>query len=231
MTARHSAAVARYSREMATALGASLEREQDLIHTAALFHDIGKFIFPDSILLADSRLTDEEYEIVKRHPAAGADLDRARSTATARSPRSSAPTTSASTAAATRTASSATPSRSARASSPSPTSTTSSPRATPTARRVERRGRRRSCAASPARSSTRTSSRSSCDLVERNGDRLPPLRRRRLRGRAAVRAAGARLRAPARSSRPSAASTGAATAGLTVRRGGSSQAPERTLSD
>jgi putative nucleotidyltransferase with HDIG domain len=73
MTARHSAAVARYSRAMAEALGLS-EREQDLIHTAALFHDIGKFIFPDSILLTDKRLTDEEYEIVKRHPEVGAEV-------------------------------------------------------------------------------------------------------------------------------------------------------------
>ena len=47
MTARHSAAVARYSREVAGMLGLD-EREQDLIHTAALLHDIGKFILPDS---------------------------------------------------------------------------------------------------------------------------------------------------------------------------------------
>jgi putative nucleotidyltransferase with HDIG domain len=73
MTARHSAAVARYSRAMAKAIGLP-EREVDLIHTAALFHDIGKFIFPDSILLSDQGLTDEEYEIVKRHPAVGADV-------------------------------------------------------------------------------------------------------------------------------------------------------------
>ena len=51
MTARHSAAVARYSREVARDARAVDEREQDLIHTAALLHDIGKFIFPDSILL------------------------------------------------------------------------------------------------------------------------------------------------------------------------------------
>ena len=71
MTARHSAAVARYAREVARLLGVD-EREQDLIHTAALLHDIGKFIFPDSILLADRKLTDEEWEIVKLHPEQGA---------------------------------------------------------------------------------------------------------------------------------------------------------------
>ena len=45
MTARHSGAVARYSREVAAMLGLP-EREIDLIHTAALLHDIGKFILP-----------------------------------------------------------------------------------------------------------------------------------------------------------------------------------------
>ena len=71
MTARHSAAVARYAREIARELGLS-EREQELIHTAGLLHDIGKFIFPDSILFADRKLTDEECEIVKLHPEQGA---------------------------------------------------------------------------------------------------------------------------------------------------------------
>jgi putative nucleotidyltransferase with HDIG domain len=75
MTARHSAAVARYAREVARMLGVD-EREQDLIHTAALLHDIGKFIFPDSILVADRKLTDEEWETVKLHPEQGAKLVR-----------------------------------------------------------------------------------------------------------------------------------------------------------
>ena len=75
MTARHSAAVARYARAMAEALGWSAE-DQDLVHTAGLLHDIGKFAFPDSILLADSRLTDEQWELVKRHPEDGAAIVR-----------------------------------------------------------------------------------------------------------------------------------------------------------
>jgi putative nucleotidyltransferase with HDIG domain len=73
MTARHSAAVARYSREIARELGLD-ERELDVVHTAALLHDIGKFIFPDSILFADTKLTDEQFEIVRRHPEQGARL-------------------------------------------------------------------------------------------------------------------------------------------------------------
>ena len=73
MTARHSAAVARYSREIARTLGLS-DEEQDIVHTSALLHDIGKFIFPDSILFADTRLTKEQYDIVRRHPEQGARL-------------------------------------------------------------------------------------------------------------------------------------------------------------
>jgi putative nucleotidyltransferase with HDIG domain len=75
MTARHSAAVARYAREVARGL-ALPEREQDLIHTAALLHDIGKFIFPDSILFASRKLTDDEWHTVKLHPEQGAKLVR-----------------------------------------------------------------------------------------------------------------------------------------------------------
>ena len=72
MTARHSAAVARYAREIAREHGCSAS-EQDLVHTAALLHDIGKFIFPDSILFA-APLTEDELEIVRRHPEQGARL-------------------------------------------------------------------------------------------------------------------------------------------------------------
>ena len=75
MTARHSAAVARYAREVAKMLGVD-EREQDLIHTAGLLHDIGKFIFPDSILFANRKLTDDEWQTVKLHPEQGAKLVR-----------------------------------------------------------------------------------------------------------------------------------------------------------
>jgi HD-GYP domain-containing protein (c-di-GMP phosphodiesterase class II) len=50
------------------------EAEQDLAHTSGLLHDIGKFVFPDSILKGNSRLTDEEYEIVKMHPYHGAQV-------------------------------------------------------------------------------------------------------------------------------------------------------------
>jgi putative nucleotidyltransferase with HDIG domain len=73
MTARHSAAVARYARQVAAMMGLS-EHEQDLIHTAGLLHDIGKFILPDSVLFADRKLTDDEWELIKLHPEQGAKL-------------------------------------------------------------------------------------------------------------------------------------------------------------
>jgi putative nucleotidyltransferase with HDIG domain len=75
MTARHCAAVARYAREIAKEAGFS-EADQELVHTAGLLHDIGKFIFPDHILLADRKLDDEDWEIVKKHPAQGAKVVR-----------------------------------------------------------------------------------------------------------------------------------------------------------
>jgi putative nucleotidyltransferase with HDIG domain len=71
MTARHSAAVARFARAIAEADGCT-RGEQELVHTAGLLHDIGKFIFPDRILVANSKLSDEDWEIVKLHPSQGA---------------------------------------------------------------------------------------------------------------------------------------------------------------
>jgi putative nucleotidyltransferase with HDIG domain len=72
MTARHSAAVARYARRIAEAAGCP-DTEQRLVHTAALYHDVGKVMFADRMFKA-GKLTDEEWEIVKRHPERGAEL-------------------------------------------------------------------------------------------------------------------------------------------------------------
>jgi putative nucleotidyltransferase with HDIG domain len=72
MTARHSAAVARYARRIAEAAGRP-DAEQRLVHTAALYHDVGKVMFADRMFKA-GKLTDEEWEIVKRHPERGAEL-------------------------------------------------------------------------------------------------------------------------------------------------------------
>jgi putative nucleotidyltransferase with HDIG domain len=72
MTARHAAAVARYSRALAREMGCD-EADQDLAHTAGLLHDIGKFALPDRILHAEI-LSDEDWAVVRRHPQEGATL-------------------------------------------------------------------------------------------------------------------------------------------------------------
>ena len=72
MTARHAAAVARFARDLARAFGCT-DEEQDLVHTAGLLHDIGKFAFPDRILKS-KRLSDQDWAIVRRHPQDGAAL-------------------------------------------------------------------------------------------------------------------------------------------------------------
>lgn len=74
-TARHSAAVARYAHAIAEEAGCS-EHELRAVHTAGLLHDIGKFAFPDRILFAAGGLDDEDFEIIRRHPAEGAELVR-----------------------------------------------------------------------------------------------------------------------------------------------------------
>ncbi len=72
MTARHAAAVARYARALAREMGCD-EAEQELVHTAGLLHDIGKFALPDRILHAEI-LSDEDWAVVRRHPQEGATL-------------------------------------------------------------------------------------------------------------------------------------------------------------
>jgi putative nucleotidyltransferase with HDIG domain len=71
MTARHSASVARHAREIARAAGLA-EEEQEIVHTAGLLHDIGKFILPDRILKGREELTDADWEQIRRHPDEGA---------------------------------------------------------------------------------------------------------------------------------------------------------------
>ena len=72
MTARHAAAVARYAQALAQEVDCS-EEDQDLVHTAGLLHDIGKFALPDRILKAEV-LSDEDWAVIRRHPQDGATL-------------------------------------------------------------------------------------------------------------------------------------------------------------
>ncbi|MBJ7522397.1 MAG: HD domain-containing protein [Solirubrobacteraceae bacterium] len=71
--ARHSAAVAAFSRDIAKHVGMG-ERDQELAHTAGLLHDIGRFAFADRVLEPGHELTDDDWQAVQRHPEIGADL-------------------------------------------------------------------------------------------------------------------------------------------------------------
>ena len=72
MTARHSAAVARFAKAIAAAANMP-SRDQELVHTAGLLHDVGKFTFPDHTLTG-TRLTEEDWELIRSHPERGADI-------------------------------------------------------------------------------------------------------------------------------------------------------------
>jgi putative nucleotidyltransferase with HDIG domain len=69
-TAGHSAAVARYARDIATRLGLSPEQQQ-LAHVAGLVHDIGKVGLPPGLLEKVGPLTLEERRQMEAHPVIG----------------------------------------------------------------------------------------------------------------------------------------------------------------
>lgn len=69
----HSMRVTLYS----LALAKSLNLPDGLleeIETTGLLHDIGKIAIPEKILLKPGKLTEEEYEIIKKHPELGENL-------------------------------------------------------------------------------------------------------------------------------------------------------------
>ncbi len=69
-TKRHSEDVSRYAVFLARRLGYD-EGFIETIRTAGLLHDVGKIGIPDAILRKPARLTEAEYEVVKRHVALG----------------------------------------------------------------------------------------------------------------------------------------------------------------
>jgi putative nucleotidyltransferase with HDIG domain len=73
--ARHCAAVARFSRDIAGLARMPL-RDQELAHTAGLLHDIGKFALSDRVMERGAELTDADWRGIRRHPDIGADLLR-----------------------------------------------------------------------------------------------------------------------------------------------------------
>ncbi len=72
-TRGHSDRVSAYS----VLIGKKLNLSEDKLKTlqiGGLFHDIGKIGVPDSILLKEGKLTDDEYSEIKNHPSIGAHI-------------------------------------------------------------------------------------------------------------------------------------------------------------
>lgn len=63
--------------EFSVLIGKKLGLDEETLHIlkiGGLFHDIGKIGIPDSILLKESKLSDEEYSQIKNHPTIGAHM-------------------------------------------------------------------------------------------------------------------------------------------------------------
>jgi putative nucleotidyltransferase with HDIG domain len=72
-TAGHSERVTQLGIKIGERMGLAKE-EIDILHRGGLLHDIGKIGVPAAILDKPDRLTDEEYEIMKKHPEIGANI-------------------------------------------------------------------------------------------------------------------------------------------------------------
>jgi putative nucleotidyltransferase with HDIG domain len=70
-TRRHSEDVTEYAMWTAAEMGFS-EETMRVIRIGALLHDVGKIGVPEDVLRKPGKLTDEEYEVMKRHPQLGA---------------------------------------------------------------------------------------------------------------------------------------------------------------
>ena len=69
-TGQHASAAAHYCASLAKEVGCS-EEEQEVVRTAALLHDVGKFTWPDRVLHAEV-VAEEDRGIVESHPQEGA---------------------------------------------------------------------------------------------------------------------------------------------------------------
>jgi len=72
----HSRRVARHCWMIAKRMGLDSETVAR-VRTAAALHDVGKVYTPPSVLRKPGRLTDEEFDVIKRHPVDGAELVKA----------------------------------------------------------------------------------------------------------------------------------------------------------
>jgi putative two-component system response regulator len=72
-TRGHSQRVAWLSRYILKLTGAD-ETQCQRAYLSGLLHDIGKIGVPDTVLTKEGTLTDEEYDLIKRHPVIGAHI-------------------------------------------------------------------------------------------------------------------------------------------------------------
>jgi HD-GYP domain-containing protein (c-di-GMP phosphodiesterase class II) len=73
-THNHSVRVTEYTQRILDQMPTLPQGTKKMVHDAARIHDIGKMGVRDGALLKPGKLTDEEYDEIKRHPAIGADL-------------------------------------------------------------------------------------------------------------------------------------------------------------
>lgn len=72
-TRMHSERVAAITADLAKAMGLD-EPDQKKITYAARIHDVGKVGIPDSVLFKPTKLTTEEFDLIKSHPTRGTEL-------------------------------------------------------------------------------------------------------------------------------------------------------------
>ncbi len=72
-TRGHSQRVAELSRELAVRAGLS-DAQCERIYLSGLLHDVGKIGVPEAVLTKPGRLTDAEFDAIKKHPAIGAQI-------------------------------------------------------------------------------------------------------------------------------------------------------------
>ncbi|RLQ90331.1 HD domain-containing phosphohydrolase [Planomicrobium sp. Y74] len=74
-TYRHSSRVSKYAVKTASKMKLDRQRMDDLF-IASILHDIGKIHITEEVLNKPGKLTNEEFDIIKKHPGDGADMLR-----------------------------------------------------------------------------------------------------------------------------------------------------------
>jgi diguanylate cyclase (GGDEF)-like protein len=72
-TADHARSIAEIAVDVGRELHLSASAIEDLRY-GGIFHDVGKIAIPDAIINKPGPLTDEEWEVIKQHPAIGAEI-------------------------------------------------------------------------------------------------------------------------------------------------------------